>query len=88
MATASSYERTGGTFPAAERRDAQNRERIVRRVVSEYQQMPGLRLTLLQACRLFGLDQAACERVMSGLVSIGFLTRGSRGLYQRRDLAV
>ena len=88
MAIASSYERTGGTFPAAERRDAQNRERIVRRVVSEYQQMPGLRLTMVQARRLFGLDLAACERVLSGLVAIGFLTQNSRGLYQRRDLAV
>ena len=71
-----------------ERRDPQSRERLVRRVVNEYQQMPGLRLTMLQARRLFGLDLAACERVLSGLVAIGFLARNSRGLYVRRDLAV
>jgi hypothetical protein len=84
----SSSASTGSAVGRVERRDAQSRERLVRRVVSEYQQMPGLRLTMVQARRLFGLDLAACERVLSGLVAIGFLTQNSRGLYQRRDLAV
>jgi hypothetical protein len=88
VVTANTYRERDDGFSRIDRRDLQSRERLVRRVVSEYQQMPGLRLTVLQARRLFGLDLAACERVLSGLVAIGFLARNSRGLYQRRDLAV
>jgi hypothetical protein len=88
VVTANVHQGTEGTFSREERRDPQSRERLVRRVVSEYQQMPGLRLTVLQARRLFGIDLAACERVLSGLVAIGFLASNSRGLYFRRDLVV
>jgi len=86
VVTLNSYQGRDRILSGAERRDSQDRDRLVRRVVSEYQQMPGLRLTVLQARRLFGLDLAACERVLSGLVAIGFLVRNSRGLYARRDL--
>jgi hypothetical protein len=88
VVTVISYRQRDDAFSKIERRDPQSRERLVRRVVSEYQQMPGLRLSVLQARRLFGLDTAACERVLSGLVAIGFLAQNSRGLYQRADLAV
>jgi hypothetical protein len=88
VVTASTHRQTESTPSRMERRDLPSRERLVSRVVGEYQQMPGLTLTALQARRLFGLDMAACERVLSGLVSIGFLTLTRHGMYQRRDLSV
>jgi DNA-binding IclR family transcriptional regulator len=40
--------------------------------------MPGLTLTLQQAARLFGIEQARCERVLEALVDEGFLTSDGR----------
>jgi hypothetical protein len=37
--------------------------------------MPGLRLTVAQAQRLFGLDAATCEQVIDALVNAAFLHR-------------
>ena len=48
------------------------------RVFSEYREMPGLKLTLAQAARLFSLDAARCARVLGSLVERGVLaTNGS-----------
>lgn len=74
--------------PVQERRDPAGRERLTRRVVSEYTQMPGLRLTLAQARRLFGVEQPVCERLLEMLVDAGFLARTRGGLYVRRDVTV
>ena len=43
-------------------------EALVRRVRAEYQDMPGLRLTLAQAQRLFGLREDICVRVLNTVV--------------------
>jgi hypothetical protein len=43
------------------------------RVRGEYHAMPGLRLTLAQAARLFNLDRAHCEQVLQTLVTDGAL---------------
>jgi hypothetical protein len=48
------------------------------RVRSEYQEMPGLRLTLPQAARLFGLEPASCRRVLDSLVVGGELWTNGR----------
>jgi len=72
--------------PVQERRDHAGRERLARRVVSEYTQMPGLRLTVAQARRLFGLEQPACERLLQRLVDAGFLARTRAGHFVRRDV--
>ena len=56
---------------------------LVRRVRSEYLEMPGLRLTRPQASRLLGLDSAMCERVLQRLVDSAFLTRSADGRYGR-----
>lgn len=47
-----------------DRRDAL----LIERVLGEYREMPGLALTMDQACRLFGCDAAACGRVVGLLV--------------------
>jgi hypothetical protein len=39
-------------------------EDICRRIRGEYIEMPGLRLTVTQAQRLWGLDRTACETVL------------------------
>lgn len=41
---------------------------LVERVLSEYREMPGLALTLNQACRLWGCDVATGRRVAELLV--------------------
>jgi hypothetical protein len=59
-------------------------EGILRRIQGEYTEMPGLRLTATQAQRLWGMDRAACETVLSALVDVEFLTRNRDGAYVRR----
>lgn len=43
------------------------------RVEAEFVEMPGLRLTLAQAVRLFNIAPAQCERVLGTLVLAGHL---------------
>jgi hypothetical protein len=46
---------------------------LLQRVRSEFNEMPGLRLTPAQAARLLGLDHYSCQRVLSALVRSAFL---------------
>ncbi len=48
---------------------------IVLRARAEYLEMPGLRLTLPQASRLFDLRQDICALLLETLVVDGFLSR-------------
>ena len=41
----------------AERRDIAQREALVQRLIAEFDEMPGLRLSLAQASRLFGVTE-------------------------------
>jgi hypothetical protein len=43
------------------------------RVEAEFREMPGLRLTLPQASRLFSIELAQCEAVLAALVHAGQL---------------
>lgn len=45
-----------------------------RRVKAEYLEMPGLKLTRIQAARLCGLDRQVCDAVLAALVRDRFLT--------------
>lgn len=45
------------------------------RIRAEFVEMPGLKLTLPQASRLFNLEPVACENVLGGLVRDGDLSR-------------
>jgi hypothetical protein len=44
------------------------------RIRAEFAEMPGLKLTLPQASRLFNLDPGKCERVLGALVNGGALS--------------
>lgn len=57
---------------------------VMHRIAAEYVEMPGLRLTRPQAARLWGLDIRQSTRLLSELVSTGFLVRDSTGAYRRR----
>ena len=46
---------------------------VVERVRGEFMEMPGLQLTMPQAARLWGMEQAACKAVIDALVASSFL---------------
>lgn len=54
---------------------------LVARARGEYLEMPGLRLTVAQACRLWQLDLPICAKVFDRLVSEGFLRQTDTGFY-------
>jgi hypothetical protein len=58
---------------------------VARRVLAEYEEMPGLRLTPRQAARLFGLDQERCRAVLDLLVDLAYLKHTSAGAVIRGD---
>jgi hypothetical protein len=57
----------------------------VNRVRAEFTEMPGLHLTIRQAARLCGLDQAVCDRAVETLVHRDFLRWISTGLLARAE---
>ncbi len=60
-------------------------EHVLLRVRGEYVEMPGLRLTLAQAQRLWGLDAVACASVLRELVDAKFLRRTVDDMFVRFD---
>ncbi len=54
-------------------------EPVLQRIRGEYLEMPGLRLTVKQACRFWGLDEPTCARLLEDLVEAGFLARVGQG---------
>lgn len=55
--------------------------RLLSRIRGEYREMPGLRLTFTQACRLWQLDGATCHQVLEKLLGERFLRRTPDGSY-------
>jgi hypothetical protein len=55
------------------------------RIRGEYLEMPGLRLSLEQAAKLWALDPAACGTLLEALVGENFLQRDREGRYMRRS---
>jgi hypothetical protein len=60
---------------------------VAQRVRAEFEEMPGMTLTMPQASRLFGIESELCRAVMERLVGSAYLrwtrtgavTRGDRG---------
>jgi hypothetical protein len=59
-------------------------EQLLKRVKGEFAEMPGLRLTIEQSSRLWGLDRAKCEAVLSALLDRKFLSKAD-GKYGRTN---
>jgi hypothetical protein len=57
----------------------------VDRARAEFIEMPGLRLSVRQAARLWGLDQSGCKKVIDALVHRAFLRWTSTGLVVRTE---
>jgi DNA-binding MarR family transcriptional regulator len=53
----------------------------LRRICGEYREMPGLKLTVAQAARLWQVDQSSVQQLLDGLVADGLLRRTPSGAY-------
>ena len=60
-------------------------EMLLGRVRSEYREMPGLRLTLPQACRFWRLEERLCGAILQELVAEGFLAQRTDGAFVERS---
>jgi hypothetical protein len=58
---------------------------MLRRIRSEYREMPGHALSVGQAERMWNLPHLECERLLRELVDAGFLLRTEVGLFVRAD---
>jgi hypothetical protein len=63
-------------------------DQALRRIRAEYGELPGLKLTVAQAQRLWSLDRDSCDGLMALLVDLGFLACTSDGAFVRRDCSV
>ena len=61
---------------------------MLRRIRSEYLEMPGLRLTRRQAQRLWGLDEHTCAQLLDSLTESRFLRRTETTFLNRTDGAM
>lgn len=60
-----------------------NVEHAAARVRAEFEEMPGMTLTLPQAERLFGLDQRLLQTIIERLVLTSYLRRMDNGAFAR-----
>jgi hypothetical protein len=54
---------------------------LVDRIRGEFNEMPGLKLTMAQACRLWNVREAICRSAIDVLVSEGFLRETASGAF-------
>jgi hypothetical protein len=70
---------------SVDRRDWSGRRGLVDRITAEFAEMPGMSLTLSQACRLLGMGSDLCERVLDTLVNDGVLRYTADKRYVRSE---
>lgn len=58
-------------------------EALLQRVRGEFREMPGMRLTLDQAVRLWTIDRDTCAEIFRSLVAAGFLEVDVNGRYRK-----
>ena len=58
-------------------------EQMLQRIAGEYREMPSLRLTAVQAQRLFHLDAESCSELLRELVQLDVLTCAVDGRHAR-----
>ena len=56
-------------------------EPLLVRIRGEFREMPGLRLTLAQARRLWHLDVTTCQAALNALLKEGYLRRTADGAF-------
>jgi hypothetical protein len=60
-------------------------DEVLQRIQGEYVEMPGLRLTVAQAQRLWGLDRDVCDALLGALVDAKFLSQTRDGSFIRTE---
>lgn len=58
---------------------------LVQRIREEFEEAPGLSITMREAARFWGLDEPTCERVLAELLAAGFLAKGSTKRTDRHE---
>ena len=56
---------------------------LLARARGEYREMPGMRLTIDQAMRLWDLDRKTCQWLLTSLVAARFLEIDPHGRYRK-----
>jgi len=56
---------------------------LVQRIREEFEEAPGLRITVTEASRFWGLDERTCGHVLEQRLASGFLARGGDGRYRQ-----
>ena len=56
---------------------------LTQRIREEFEESPGLRVTIDEGARFWGLDDDVCELVLAELLEDGFLSRGSDQRYRQ-----
>lgn len=77
-ATGGAHERCTIELSTTAKQDA-----LLRRVRGEYREMPGMRLTIEQAMRLWNIDRQTCANVFNSLVASHFLEIDGFGRFRR-----
>lgn len=57
--------------------------RLMNQVQAEYNEMPGLSVTLRQAQRLWAVDRVTCEEALKRLTASGVLRMTAKGRFVR-----
>lgn len=58
-------------------------EVVAKRVRAEFEEMPGMTLTMPQASRLFGLEHEVCKTIVDRLVTTAYLKWTQTGAVTR-----
>lgn len=85
MRTTSEHAATGGTHEPCTvvLYRTSKQENLLRRARGEYREMPGMRLTIEQAMRLWDLDRQTCQSLLTLLVEAQFLEVDPYGRYRK-----
>jgi hypothetical protein len=57
---------------------------LVHRIQAEFEEAPGLAITVERGVRFWALDAATCKQVLTDLQRTGFLVKGADGHFRRR----
>jgi hypothetical protein len=74
-------ERSACPIPSPHRDDGD----LFVRIEAEFREMPGLRLTLPQAARLFNIERNRCDEILHALVRAGRLAAEGKTFVTARD---
>lgn len=61
---------------------------LTQQIREEFEEAQGLRMTVGEASRFWGLDDETCEAVLARLVDSGFLARDQEGRYRQIVCAI